>query len=309
MKVIYVGELDRTPDSPDHKGIRQGAEWMGWDFKIVDPILLHHGDVIEECNKFGADLIIHGNTDSLNHEIIPHIRAGKQVFFMGDVQPSKDHYQNWETWKRNAKGISAIFISNRTQIPLWEKEFGVPTFFWPHGCYVEPELPPYKPEFDKDVLFIGSMMDNGIHNVRTELIKAIGKEIPIHYINRDDVNGRNEIWRQMPDLYRSTKITLDISHFWDLDGYASGRYWYTGGFGACSVTKRFPECEEFYEEGEKHYFDTLEQAVGIIRYLLTHPEEIEATRIKAYERNKKDHNYKVRFEQMLLCLTTLPSKN
>jgi len=36
-KVIYVGEIERTPFSPDHKGIKQGLE--NYHGLIVDPII------------------------------------------------------------------------------------------------------------------------------------------------------------------------------------------------------------------------------------------------------------------------------
>jgi len=138
MRIVYVGELIRTPDAPDHRGIIQGFEMLGLDYLIVDPVLFPD-KVVEECNNFKADLIIHGNTDSLDQNWISRIKS-RQVFFMGDYQPDKAHYQNWNRWVENSKGIEAIFLSNKKQLKMWEEDFKIPTYFWPHGCYVPERL-------------------------------------------------------------------------------------------------------------------------------------------------------------------------
>lgn len=293
MKVIYCGELARTPDAPDHKGIIQGLTWLGLDWKIVDPVLFPD-KVIEECNNFNADLIIHGNTDSLDHDWIPHIK-GRQVFFLGDFQPSKQDYHNWETWKQNSRGIEAIFLSNREQIDLWSSEFGVPTFFWPHGCYV-PDYLEYDNNFDRGLIFIGSRVDSPHYRNRIEILEKIQSLTPdFNWITENSVEGRNRIWREMPKLYHSSKAVLDISHYWNVDGYASGRYWYSAGLGGCCISKRFPGCEEFYPKGTKWYFDTPEEAVELYQWLAKHHNIRIATKRKAYEHNKQFHNYKIRF--------------
>lgn len=301
-RIIYCGELDRTPDAPDHMGIRQGLDEIGLDYRIVDPILLSPQEVVDQCNSFNSDLVIHGNTDSLSNEIIPFI-AGKQVFFMGDYRPSKDAYQpHWDSWVSNSKGLDMILLSNKKQIKMWKEAFGVPVEFWTHGCYVPQKLI-YKKEFDYDVVFIGQMNDSPPYNDRYNLIKHIEsrlqeKGIKITFINGDGVDGRNKVWRDMPAIYHSSKVVLDISHFWDVEGYASGRYWYSAGLGGCSVTKWFPGCEEHYPKGTKHYFNSVDECVGVIENLLKDKELRESTKVKAYEHNKRFHNYKTRFKQL-----------
>ena len=99
----------------------------------------------------------------------------------------------------------------------------------------------------------------------------------------------------MAAIYHSSDCCLDISHFWDIDGYASGRYFYTGGFGACSITKRFPGCEELYPEGTKIYFNEADEAVEKIKYYQTHKKEREKVKLVAFEHNKKYHSFQNRF--------------
>lgn len=309
MKICYVGELARTPDAPDHKGIIQGLTWLKEegaikDFKIVDPILNNRNEVVRQCNEYGADLVVHGNTDSLTLGIIPEIKAGDQVFFMGDLRLNKEYYHQWSKWIEGSKGLSHLLLSNRTQLEMWSKDFGIPASFWPHGCYV-PDQMVFDEAFDKGVVFIGSMIPEYPFNHRIELIKKIQEKlsVPLTLLNGDGTLGRNKIWQDMPKIYHSSKVVLDVSHFWDFDGYASGRYWYTAGLGACSVTKRFPGCDEFYYDTiHKWYFDTADQAADLIHTLLKDDKARFKTKIAAYRQNAANHNYRVRFLQLFEIL-------
>lgn len=303
LRFIYVGELERTPYAPDHRGLIQGMKWLKEDgviseFKIVDPVL-YPEKVVEECNSFNADVIVHGNTDSLNYDWSHHIKCGKHCFFMGDIQPKKEDYGSWNEWVKNGSGcFDAIFVSNRDQLKMWEEDFKAPAYFWPHGCYVPDKLE--KGEEFHDLLFIGTMSAGGWYKTRYDLINRINELQKVDFLTKNDVEGRNEIWLRMPKLYHTANFVLDVSHSWDIDGYASGRYWYSGGLGACSLTKRFPGCEEFYEnKKEKLYFDTAEEAKDLYDFYSSRPKDIEQIKYNAYERNKKDHTYRSRFLYLL----------
>jgi hypothetical protein len=301
IRFIYVGELIRTPWAPDHLGIIQGLsqlknEGVISEWKIVDPVL-YPDKVVQDCNAFNADLIVHGNTDSLDREWCREIKA-PQAFFMGDVQLSKDKYHNWNNWIKNSGQFQGLFISNRDQLGMWSEAFKAPAYFWPHGCYVLDKLEK-DDAFKHDLLFIGAMNNGGDYQTRFNLITRLNELYPVDHLTRDDVDGRNQIWRDLSKLYHSSNFVLDVSHFWNIDGYASGRYWYSGGYGACSLTKRFPGCEEFYEDKvHKLYFDTPEEAKELIEFYSKHDDSREKIKIAAYERNKNRHNYKVRFLDM-----------
>ena len=305
LKVIYVGGLDWVPLAPDHLGIKQGAKWMNWDFKVVDPILNDPPAdwLVKECVKFKPDFIIHGNTDSITKVICPAIKVElpntKQVFWMLDYRPDILEYDGfWPTWEQNKSGLDHIFISNYGQLKLWAEKMNCSSSFLPHGCWV------IKPRYDKKyyhkVLFIGGNTDSYPYNKRVELLSELLKLVEFDWLNETENDKRNEVWTIMPEVYHTSDIVLDISHFWDNPGYASGRYWYTAGLGGCSVTKRFPGYEEFYQDKKhKWYFDTPQEASDIIKWLLKHPSVIKKTKKLAWEHNKKYHNYKVRFTQML----------
>lgn len=302
MRIVYVGELDRTPYAPDHMGIRQGFEELKLDYLIVDPILNTPDTVVRLVNEFAPDLVIHGNTDSLSLGIIPRINA-RQVFFMGDFRPD-GYYEHWDKWIENSRGLSAILLSNREQLDMWSKAFGVPAFFWPHGSYV-PEVLEKDEQWKDKIVFIGSFHDHPPFQERANFIKQLAEHVPITFVNGDGVDGRNKVWLDMPKIYHSAKFVLDISHFWGVPGYASGRYWYAAGLGGCSLTKRFPGCEDFYlDKQHKFYFDTIDEAIELVNTITE--EEREQVKQQAYLWNKANHRYAVRFQELfkLLGLST-----
>lgn len=297
-KIVYCGELDRTYPAPDHLGIREGISH--WDGYVVDPILHGMGNAIERIRDIKPDLLIHGNTDTLGvaSQFRPYCKY--QVFWMLDYQPTIEQYGWWNEWTKDAGQFDALFISNRDQIKDWQDAFNCPTHYLTHGCVVLPK--PVKDEnFKHDCVFIGSISEGGWYNDRATLLREIGFDNFTH-INGDGVDGRNKVWEEMPATYHTSNTVLDISHSWTADGYASGRFFYSAGLGGCSITKRFPGCEELYPKTCKAYFDTPEEARALMEFYRTHDKEREKMKMNAYNWNKKHHNYQLKFKSIIKCL-------
>ena len=291
-KIAYIGELDRTPYAPDHLGIRQGLEYF--DGIVVDPVLNNESVVAEQIREFNPDIIIHGNTDSLGQGLAQKIKGDwKQVFWMLDYQPDENLYP-WEQW--DTTGYDAVFISNKDQMDMWGKRFDCPTYYLTHGCFVRELVKDEKSHHP--TIFIGSHIDGGWYNNRFQLIEKIKSLIDIHMLNAEGVEGRNNVWKDMPALYHTSDTILDISHTWEADGYASGRYFYSAGLGGCSITRRFPGCEELYPEGTKAYFDTPEEAVELIQYYRDHPRARANMKKRAWKWNMENHHYKLKFKEI-----------
>jgi hypothetical protein len=307
MKVVYCGQLDWYPDAMDHLGIKQGMEVLNWDWHIVDPTVgKPSGDEIaDKINTIDPELVIHGNTDSLTELVCPKVNASsKQIFWMLDYRtPEMLGDKTWNHWKENAPYLDTIFVSARDHIKQWKDAFNVPTYFAPHACWIPPDLQ-YNETFAHDVLFIGGSHPSGPLYSRTALIREINKLVPITFINGTKRDERNLIWKNMPLYYYSSKVVLDISHFWDNWGYCSGRYWYTATLGGCAVTKRFPGCYQFFPDTFKWYFDSASEAADLIKALLSNESERKLTKNRVSRHAWRNHNYKIRFQQMLLCLDT-----
>jgi hypothetical protein len=294
-RIAYLGELDRTPDAPDHLGIRQGL--MDFDGFVVDPVLNNPEEVVRQVNAKKPDLIIHGNTDSLGQGLGKMLKQYKQVFWMLDYQPQLDGYC-WDSW--DTDGYDMVFISNRDQMKYWGERFGVPCHYLPHGCVVKDPVKDEK--HHHKAVFIGGRMEGGWYDDRAHLLDDIESLISFDTINAEGVEGRNQVWKDMPAIYHTSDCVIDISHSWTADGYASGRFFYSAGLGGCSITKRFPGCEELYPTGTKAYFDTPLEAYKLIKFYQDNPRERERMKNRAWEHNKKFHNYTLRFNRMIECL-------
>ena len=310
MKIVYCGELDACPYAPDHLGIQQGFNDLGWDWHIVDPILgFPQGDEIaRRINEIYPEVVIHGNTTSLNKQVCQYIKPDiKQIFWMLDYRTPKmlENEKHNYNWMENGRYLDSIFISSYKHIQLWQKEFGTECFFAPHACYIPPELE-YSEDHSYDILFIGGQEILEPYAKRTRLIQAINKKspVPIKFINESNPVQRNMVWADMGKYYHSSKIVLDVSHFWDSQGYCSGRYWYTATYGGCAITKRFPGCEQFFPDTLKWYFNTPQEAATLIKELLLDDEGREQTKYYVSQYAWRNHSYKIRFQQMMRCLET-----
>lgn len=293
--ICYIGELDRTKWAPDHLGIRQGL--THWSGLVADPVLHGVGHALELVSKFKPDLIIHGNTDTLGVAKDFREHCKYQVFWMLDYQPSIAQYSWWDVWRNDKGQFDALFISNKDQIEDWKNAFDCPVHYLPHGCVVKPLKK--DPKEYRPLVFIGQMSSGGWYSERYNLIKDIEKLTPINYINEEGVEERDAVWKRIPAIYHTSDCVLDISHTWKAAGYASGRFFYSGGLGGCSITKRFPGCEELYPNDCKAYFDTPEEAADLVNFYQAHPRLRASLKKRAWEHNKKFHNYQLRFKQMI----------
>jgi len=310
MKIAITTAIEQEPYAIDHLGVKQGLDWMGWDYLIADPIIRGAEDAISRIIKFKPDIVVHYMDIMLKSkapEIIAKAIKTKQVFWEMDYRPMAHNTENsydgqWNHWLTQAPYLDHIFLSNKGQIDWWEKEWKTPVSYLPHGCYI-PDKPKYDPRFVCGCVFIGSMINSEPFVQRTKLIEKIRKYIQIAHINSHNPEERNENWKNMPAIYHSADTILDISHFWDNPGYASGRYFYSAGLGGCSITKQFPDCKQLYPDGTKVYFNTPEEAIEKIKYYQKHSRARNIVKQKAFEHTKKYHNFKLRFQKIYDTLT------
>lgn len=280
---------------PNWLGMIDGLTEMGIEHKLFScRPLLQYTDVIE----YEPDLIIYGLIDMVK---MPqerwHLRSAlpdaKIVMWYGDLR-------NEATGQIPAdmSEIDAMFVSNAAQNEYYKKKWEVPEcHFLPLGSPVYD--PPIKKKLEHDFIFLGSTLQGKgfqhrskiINDFRTEGLKII--DAPAH--TKPEL--RAKILQQMPSLYRSAKVSLDWSHFTDIDRYTSNRHWIITASGGFALTKRYPGCEEFYPEGTRAYFDTPEEALELRDYYLANPDEREKIR-KAGHEHAKLHTYSYRFGTM-----------
>jgi len=303
LKVCVIAAVKYEKHPPDHKGLIQGLKDLKCKALFCDPILDSADQITFAIKKFKPDIVIHHMSTCLEKKLPEVIgREVPQVFWMLDYRPYDwirgEGEKYWDCWKSQSYYLKHILLSNKEQIPLWEEEFQLPVSFLPHGCYVVDELI-YDERFHYPCVFIGQMSDSRMLATRKNFIRELMRRTRIVHLNAPSGSKeRNEIWKNMPKIYYSSDVVLDICHFWDVPGYACGRFFYSSGLGGATVSKRFPECETLYPDGIKLYFDTLEQAVEKIKWLQENPKLRERIKRKAYKYSKTYHSYKVRYTEI-----------
>lgn len=151
-------------------------------------------------------------------------------------------------------------------------------------------------------VFIGGQISEGAFHARASMIENFRLKAGLTLVNSFEPKMRARIFQEMPAIYSNSKVCLDVSHFTDIKGYTSIRFFEIPAMFGFALTKRFPGCEELYPEGTRVYFDTFEEAVEKKNYYLTHEKE-RAAIVEAGHKHSYQHTYDKRFRQMFELLT------
>lgn len=283
---------------PNFMGMQYALFNMEIDYILFD--IRPTTDVLklEELVAYDPDLIIYGLIDMVRaSELRKKIRRllpnAKIVMWYGDLRNDSTRQI-----RADMSEIDMMFVSNAAQNEYYERIWRVrQCHFLPLGSKIYDA--PVKEEFNFDTVFIGGMITGRGFMERRNYIAELKTNKIIRQIDGPASNPklRAKVMKEMPSIYRSSKICLDWSHFTDIEGYTSNRFWIITASAGFAMTKRWPGCEEWYPEGTRVYFDTMEEFLEKREYYLTHEEEREAIRIKGYA-HAQLHTYEDRFERM-----------
>lgn len=299
-KVVIIGadwpELEQY--CPNWHGMRVGMARLGIPYIFVScrPKLN-----VEQITAFKPDLVIYALKDMVQRsdwrkEIRQKLPEATIVIWYGDMRDDLTTQID-----ADCSEIQAMFVSNDAQESYYKRKWLVPAVHYlPLGC--EPiESPKISKLYNFPFVFIGGQFQEGSFQRRAGLIERFKKEADLTLINSFEPPLRSRIFREMPAIYGSSKICLDISHFTSIQGYTSIRFFEIPAFWGFALTKRFPGCEELYPESTRAYFNTFEEALEKKAFYLQH----EAARQKmVHEAHKiaQNHTYDKRFSRMFSLL-------
>lgn len=279
---------------PNFTGMQKGLSQLGIEHRLFScrPVLN-----VEALIAYEPDLVIYGLLDmAKTFETRMRIRRllpdAKIVMWYGDLRDAKTNQID-----ANMSEIDMMFVSNDAQQDFYKEKWGVPDCqFLPLGSPIWDR--PIDKRFAFDFVFVGGLITGAAFLDRARLMWRF-KDNGLKVIDGSMRNPalRAKIMKMVPTIYRSSKITLDVSHFTDIQGYTSNRFWIVTAAGGFALTKRWPGCEEFYPEGTRAYFDTFEQAIEMRDYYLEHPEEREKIRAAGHA-HAIHHTYEKRFVKM-----------
>jgi hypothetical protein len=280
---------------PNFVGMQNGLRTLGIPFKFISarPTL-----DINEIIDYKPDLVVYCLMEILYNEMWVHdIRVklpnAKIVFWYGD-------YRNKETgyFEGNFKNyIDAMFVSNDAQSDFWKEALKIPeVYYLPLGCTPIKEKR-YNSKFDLPFVFIGCINTGRGFKQRANIVLDMLEKSELKIINSQQHPLRAKIFKAMPEIYSSAKVTLDISHFTDVQGYTSNRYFIIPAFYGLPLTKRFPGCEELYPSDVRVYWDTTEEALELKDYYINNPKEREK-KVEQIHKWSFNHTYDKRWKTM-----------
>ena len=284
---------------PNFTGMQDGLKKLGIEHKLITcrPQLR-----VSEVIEYNPDFIIYALLDMVKHpewreEIRKALPESKIVMWYGDLRNDVTGQVTYDMSE-----IDMMFVSNNAQSKYYKNKWKVKDCkFLPLGATIRDTI--YNPNYDFDFVFLGSKITGGAFMDRYHEIIRFEEE-GLKIINGDAQRYpelRAKILKEMPNIYYSSKICLDISHFTDIDGYTSNRFWNISASGGVALTKRFPGCEKFYPEDSRIYFDTFEEAIEKKNYYLSHPNELKKIKKRTLE-IAKNHEYDKRFLEMFSYL-------
>jgi hypothetical protein len=252
---------------PNFVGMRDGLERLEIPYHLfccrpsldVQAVIDYKPDLVVYAL---LDMVKHGDWRATIRKALPD---AKIVMWYGDYRDSGTGYI-----RADMSEIDMMFVSNDAQNEWFERIWNVPKcHFLPLGSPLFDVEPNQRYAFD--FVFIGGVITGSGFLDRARIMWEYRNDHGLKIINGETPEMRAKVFKEMPTIYRSSKIVLDQSHFTDINRYTSNRFWIITGSGGFALTKRWPGCEEFYPEGTRAYFDTFEESLELRDYYLAHP--------------------------------------
>lgn len=280
---------------PNFTGMQKGLNQLGIEHRLFGCRPKLDVDAVIE---YQPDLVIYGLIDMVKdrhkrmriREALPN---AKIVMWYGDL---RNHLTRGQI-TADMSEIDFMFVSNDAQSQYYKTRWRVPNcHFLPLGSAI------YNPTFSQklsfDFVFIGGIIIGAGFMDRAKMMwNFIAQGLKVIDGPSNKPTLRAKVMKNAPTIYRSSKVVLDVSHFTDIQGYTSNRFWIITASGGFALTKRWPGCEDFYPEGTRAYFDSFEEALALRDYYLEHPKEREKIRLAGYA-HAKNHTYEKRFDKM-----------
>ena len=295
VAIVATNYPDYERWCPNWCSMQIGLKRLGIDYKFFSSRpSINASDVV----AYEPDFVIYGLMEILKHrdfcEKIRRCVKAPIVFWFGDLRSNATGYVHSGDYSGL---IDAMFVSNNEQQQFWNRNLHIKqVYFLPLGC--EPlDAPRTNKALEFSFVFIGGLNAKPAFVDRALFVEKLVKNDGLKLINSYDEKIRARIFKMMPEIYASAKVSLDVSHFTDIDGYTSNRYWNIPAKWGFALTKRFPMCEEFYPKDCRAYFDTYEECVQLKDYYLKHDTKRRKMIEMAHEVSKR-HSYVERFKEM-----------
>jgi hypothetical protein len=284
---------------PNFNGMRKGLEDLKIDYKFISA---RPSFQPKDVYEYEPDLVVYGLIDILKemgkcNEIRKQLPNAKIVFWYGDFRDKRTGFLQGNY----SRLIDAMFVSNDAQSDFWKQNLHIPeVHYLPLGC-TPIEKPIINTKFDFPFVFVGGLNGTRAFINRMNFVQEIMSKSELKIISSYEPKIRSKVFQAMPEIYSTAKVILDVSHFTDVRGYTSNRFFIIPAYYGLPITKRFPGCEELYPSEIRPYFDTIEEALALKDYYISHPKE-RLEKIKKLHEWSYNHTYDKRWLRMFELL-------
>jgi spore maturation protein CgeB len=248
---------------------------------------------------FRPDVVLVFTFDLEPERIVELSQLARTATFFDDCPPALD-----DRVRAAAKASQVFFITNRGQIPLYERELGITPAYVTGGTDPTDHFRvPGEARFESDVAFIGTADERGD---RLPVLRALREEF--------DVKVYGDRWRQFgfeprlddvyPEQYRvicnSARVVIGADLRSDVDLYFSNRTWLSLGCGAFLCTRHVPNVEEVLKDGVHcAFYRSPEHAVEVVGRWLKDPEGRARVAAEGHRYAHEQYSYARMLERML----------
>lgn len=316
LRIVFLGNFGVDYSSENHH--KRSLEDLGHEV-----VALQEGTTgaehIQHC-ALGADLFIwvhtHGwPTPTSHHGALNMVSVLQRLKRVG-VPTVTYHLDLWLGLDRQKdleqdefyKHIGHFFTVDKLMADWFNANTEVKGHYLAAGAFGEEcyRVEPSQQSTGNDVIFVGSRGYHPEWPYRPQLVdwlKDTYEDKFGHYSGEVEALGLRR-GASLNQLYADSKIaigdTLCIN--FDYPYYFSDRVFETTGRGGFIIHPYIRGLEDYFVNNKEivfYKFGDFEQLKQLIDYYLTHDEEREAIRKAGFERTKKDHTYKNRWETII----------
>lgn len=306
MRITFLGNFEVSFSSENHHAL--SLESLGHDVIKLQENRATTQEILDNALKSQLFIWVHTHGwETRGHrtlkEVFNILRASK----VPTISYHLDLYmgiERWNEYKDSELFNIDHFFTVDPQMAKWLNEntkvkgHFVPAGVYDKECYID-NVP-----ITKDVIFVGSRGYHPEWKWRPQIIDWL----------KETYKDRFEHWggdglgvvrgKELNKLYAETKIVIGdtLSPNFNYPNYFSDRLFETTGRGGFIIFPYIKGIEDYFDLEKELItytfgnFDDLKQSID---YFLEHDEEREKIRRAGFERTKRDHTYKNRWQEIL----------
>ncbi len=312
MRIAFLGNFQVPYSSENHH--KATLEEMGHEIIHIQENSRINTDQIYNIAA-NSDLFIWIHTHGWSNPGTPTIKDMTEVLRLlkGKTTTISYHLDLWHGLERQKDltndgfylAIEHFFVTDKLMSDWFNKKTDVKGHYLPAAVFGPEVYQHDNPSGGNDVIFVGSKGYHPEWPYRPKLINWLREEYGSRFTH---VGGDGDTGTVRGDrlnaLYADSKVSIGdtLCIGYDYPYYFSDRLFESIGRGGFTIFPYIKGLEDNFELGKElitYEYDNFDQLKELVDYYCSHDEEREEIRKAGFERVKKDHTYKNRWQTIL----------